>query len=211
MPNLFITFSPDNEVWNVEKVFNLADELFNNTLSSLCNDMWLVSSYGENGTHLHFHIHLIKCQCSSKTIRRHIHKVIEKGEYPKDRYMARVEAQRGNNTQMFDYMTENLEQNDEEKLCLNYKTLGYDEEIDSQREYDKQLSAGQYYNLFVKKAETLRAKNGSLCSNDLQGIYVDIATNYHLFKIDDRCMDRMTEELKDKFCGWKHSRRVSFV
>lgn len=204
--NLFVTFSPDNSKWSDDDV-KIVYMMLNQYLRERCEHYYSVCSPGGTGEHYHFHTHIVKLSCSSKTFRRHVVDIIESHEdLPKGGYFLRLETQKGTMSQVGEYMQKNVEEGGGDEPT--FKSPGYDEYVNYFAESDKVLAPKQFLNVMIKELEEEKVKQGGLDKHLMQKVFERVSRKYYLFKIDDFTLQRIANDLELKYSPTKSVRKM---
>lgn len=204
MTNVFVTFSPSPDIWDTEATWYMYLKTIVDIAKPYAEHYYGTTSWGDAGTHYHFHLHLVGCDATAKTLRKRIlRRMAEDLNYPDEGYIFRFERQKGKMTDARKYIDENnLQVNADDPefyVPISSKSEDYDKCVDTYVEIDKVLSAGEFFVKFLRECEKENIRQGGLDSWLINNIFDRISHDYFLYRIPSFQIECMINDMCRKY------------
>lgn len=204
MTNVFVTFSPHPDVWDTEATWYMFLKTIVDIAQPHAEHYYGTTSWGDAGTHYHFHLHLVGCDATAKTLRKRILRRMEEDlNYPQEGYIFRFERQKGKMTDVRQYIDENYKQVNAEDpeyyVPIYHKSADYDKCVDTYVEIDKVLTAGEFFVKFLRECEKENIKQGGMDCMLIDHVFARLSHQYFLYRIPAFQIEMMINDMNRKY------------
>lgn len=219
---VFVTFSPSDSKWSLSD-FDKVVRDFVEYLDTERHQYRLVTSFGQNGDHHHFHCHILTCRHSrADSMRRHVMTQlpilqIENGNKKdikyRDDFRFRFEAQRGRCRDVQSYLDKNASEGPSETYCplldsnlrfegilddeslVEYLSPKYCDMIDELKKQEVELTEHEMFQMLDRR---VRSQPGSSVQWHIDQL---IQEGWVIYRIRDDALERICRAVEYRHQG----------